>query len=106
MKLTINDMNNNELARIIRVCSAFISTLNMQHMTMAEAARIFEMPDHKAALRLGLTVSTHGIYHDHDLDCAPVTAFISECMMQTKASTIAAFCQLRETAKMKLPESN
>ena len=106
MKLTINDISNNELGRIIRVCSAFISALKLQHMTMAEAKKIFALPDNKAAQRLGLTVSTHGIYHDHDLDCAPVTAFISECMMQTKSSTITAFCQLRETAKMKLPESN
>lgn len=66
-KVAVSDCSKSELESVIRVTSAIIKGLNLKHLSLAEVQEVFTMPDHKAALSLGLTVKSQGIYHNHDL---------------------------------------
>lgn len=97
-KITLAQCSKNELDSIVRAATAVIRGLNFKRITFKEVKQIFEMPDHKAASRLGLTVTTQGMYHDHDLKGPHV--WLLACQVgRTIADTLKSMKALRDDAK-------
>lgn len=96
-KITLDDCSKRELDSIVRAATAVIRGLNFRRITFKELKQVFEMPDHKAASRLGLTVTTQGSYKDHDLDGPHV--WLLACQVgRTIADTLESMKALRDDA--------
>ncbi|QYC52653.1 hypothetical protein [Salmonella phage SSBI34] len=97
-KITLEQCSAAELDKIVRVTTAVIRGLNLKHITFKEVKQVFTMPDYKAASRLGLTVTSQGMYHDHDLR-GPHIWNIAQRVGRTIADTVKSMKKLREDAK-------
>lgn len=97
-KITLDQCSKNELDHVVRAATAVIRGLNLKHVTFKEVKEIFTMPDHHAALRLGLTVTSEGIYHTHGLQ-GPHVWLLALCVKRNITLTIASFKYLRDSAK-------
>lgn len=97
-KITLDDCSKRELDCIVRAATSVIRGLNFRRLTFKEVKQIFEMPDHKAASRLGLTVTSQGLYKDHDLKGPHV--WLLACQVgRTIAATVESMKALRDDAK-------
>lgn len=97
-KISLAECSKRELDGIVRTATAVIRGLNFRHITFKEVKQIFEMPDHKAASRLGLTVTSQGLYKDHDLK-GPHVWLLACAVGRTIADTLKSMKALRDDAK-------
>lgn len=97
-KISLSECSKNELDGIVRAATAVIRGLNFRRLTFKEVKQIFEMPDHKAASRLGLTVTSQGLYKDHDLK-GPHVWLLACAVGRTIADTVKSMKALRDDAK-------
>ncbi|AFH21312.1 hypothetical protein CR3_gp147 [Cronobacter phage CR3] len=102
-KISLVECSKNELDAIVRTATAVIRGLNFKHLRFKEVKQIFEMPDHKAASRLGLTVTSQGLYKDHDLK-GPHVWLLACAVGRTIATTIKEMKTLRDAAKARRAE--
>lgn len=102
-KISLVECSKNELDGIVRTTTAVIRGLNFKRITFKEVKQIFEMPDHRAASRLGLTVTSQGIYKDHDLK-GPHVWLLACAVGRTIADTLKGMRALRDAAKARRAE--
>lgn len=102
-KISLVECSKRELDGIVRAATAVIRGLNFKRITFKEVKQIFEMPDHKAASRLGLTVTSEGLYKDHDLK-GPHVWLLACAVGRTIAATLESMKALRDAAKARRAE--